>query len=98
MTPRLSNPLSKLTSLTRCIKCTILSLLLISNAKSQPITTPSGEHFSVTVLAEGLQDPWQLRLDEKGFLWFTESRSLKVIRMDLNTKTRSVMLDLASTV
>lgn len=71
---------------------TILTALLVSLSISEPgssqIPTPV-EPYSVTVVATGLDTPWDLAWGPDGMIWFSE-RGGRITRMDPATGARTV--------
>ena len=82
-----------------------LSTLLLSTSLALPAfaanTTVSlavpaalGTGFSGSVLATGLEMPWEITLGPDKFLWLTERMGKRVSRIDLDTGEKSVALDI----
>lgn len=55
------------------------------------------EVYEQTVLSNGqiLLDPWEVTYGPDGFLWITESKGYRVVRMDPNTGARTTVLDVS---
>jgi PQQ-dependent dehydrogenase (s-GDH family) len=78
--------------------CSTIGILIHLTMFGQSFKGANGERFTMQVLAEGLQDPWQLRLDSSGNMWITESRGLRVLRMNIQNRSIKTMLDLSGLV
>ena len=76
-------------------KILTLIILLSAFAGFSQTLVSGEEHFSRRVIAEGLNDPWSIEIDEEGFLWITESKAYTVSRINPKTGERHLLLDLS---
>jgi PQQ-dependent dehydrogenase (s-GDH family) len=72
----------------------LLLVLYLQTAISQTIAGPSGEQFSVRVVASKLSDPWEITYGPDNELWVTESKGYLVSRINPATGEKTVLLDL----
>jgi PQQ-dependent dehydrogenase (s-GDH family) len=67
--------------------------VLVGTALQDPtLVTNPPEHFSMRVMASGLEGPWELTWGPDGQLWATERKGRRVIRMNPADGTRSTLL------
>ena len=64
--------------------------------QAQPVTAASPESFSMRVVTEGLEAPWEVTWGPDGFLWITERVGKRVVRVDPASGARSVALQLGA--
>ncbi|MBO2012510.1 PQQ-dependent sugar dehydrogenase [Hymenobacter negativus] len=68
---------------------------MLQSAAAQTVAGPTGEVFSVRVLARQLSDPWAVVYGPDNHLWLTEAKGYRVSRLDPATGTKTVLLDLS---
>jgi PQQ-dependent dehydrogenase (s-GDH family) len=67
--------------------------VLVGTALQDPtLVTNPPEHFSMRVVASGLEGPWELTWGPDGQLWATERKGRRVIRINPADGTRSTLL------
>jgi PQQ-dependent dehydrogenase (s-GDH family) len=67
--------------------------VLVGTAIQDPtLVTNPPEHFSMRVVASGLEGPWELTWGPDGQLWATERKGRRVIRINPADGTRSTLL------
>ena len=75
--------------------------ITVSNASTPSSTTITGsrmnEVFKLTTIssASNLNYPWEVSYGPDGYLWITEARGYKVVRMDPNTGLKNTVLDIS---
>jgi trimeric autotransporter adhesin len=75
--------------------------ITVSNASTPSSTTLTGsrmnEVFKLTTISTSgnLNYPWEVTYGPDGYLWITESRGYKVVRMDPNTGQKNTVLDIS---
>lgn len=75
--------------------CAILLVLVRMNSlKAQELNTPEKEDFNIRIVANELTDPWELTYGPDDHLWVTESKNYRVLRVDIATGKKQVLLDL----
>jgi len=80
-----------------CTRILALALLLECNASltnAQVVSSRLKEVFKKTDLKSNLLDPWEITYAPDGFLWITEAKGYKVIRMNPANGDTTVVLDL----
>jgi len=65
-----------------------------SKKPAETIAGAKGEVFVKRVVADRLSDPWEITYGPDAFLWVTESKGYRVIKINPATGARSVLLDL----
>lgn len=78
----------------RYVPCfALLPLLLVTNCLfGQNIS--SSDDFKIRVVAGGLSDPWEVLYGPDDFLWVTESKGYRVLRIDPENGEKQVLVDL----
>jgi PQQ-dependent dehydrogenase (s-GDH family) len=67
--------------------------VMVGDAMQDPtLVTNPPEHFSMRVLASGLEGPWELTWGPDGQLWATERKARRVIRINPADGSRSTLL------
>lgn len=75
--------------------------ITVSNASTPSSTTLTGsrmnEVFKLTTISSSgnLNYPWEITYGPDGYLWITESRGYRVVRMDPNTGLKNTVLDIS---
>jgi PQQ-dependent dehydrogenase (s-GDH family) len=70
-----------------------VAAVLVGTAIQDPtLVTSPPEHFSMRVVASGLEGPWELTWGPDGQLWATERKGRRVIRLNPADGTRSTLL------
>jgi PQQ-dependent dehydrogenase (s-GDH family) len=70
-----------------------VAAVLVGTAIQDPtLATNPPEHFSMRVVASGLDGPWELTWGPDGQLWATERKGRRVIRINPADGTRSTLL------
>ncbi len=70
-----------------------LILLLLICTSFIPVKKEDIE-FETRIVASGLSDPWSVVYGPDGNLWVTESKGYRVLKLDLHTGQRNIILDL----
>jgi PQQ-dependent dehydrogenase (s-GDH family) len=71
----------------------VVAAVLVGTAIQDPtLATNPPEHFSMRVVASGLDGPWELTWGPDGQLWATERKGRRVIRINPADGTRSTLL------
>jgi PQQ-dependent dehydrogenase (s-GDH family) len=63
---------------------------------AQELKTPEKEEFGVRIVASALSDPWEVTFGPDAHLWVTESKSYRVLRINVPKGKKQVLLDLTS--
>jgi PQQ-dependent dehydrogenase (s-GDH family) len=75
--------------------CFGLAAVSVAASMQDPtLLTNPPEHFSMRVVASGLEGPWELTWGPDGQLWATERKGRRVIRINPADGTRSTLLTL----
>ncbi len=53
-----------------------------------------GEKFTERLIADKLSDPWEITYGPDDYLWVTEAKGYRVLRINPETRERSVILDI----
>jgi PQQ-dependent dehydrogenase (s-GDH family) len=73
----------------------IFSLMVLFNqATSQTVMGPLGEEFSMRIVAKQLSDPWEVTYGPDQYLWVTEAKGYRVLRINPEDESKTVLLDL----
>lgn len=82
------------------LKHTILFLFLVllfanSSVSAQSKALTNDANFDIRVIADKLSDPWEVTCGPDDFLWVTEAKGYRVLRIDPASGKRQVLLDLS---
>jgi glucose/arabinose dehydrogenase len=86
--------------LMRIISLTLSALLLCRGIAAETAaaeTVARGPEFSASVLASGLEMPWEVTMAPDNFLWVTERMGKRVSRINSETGEKSVVLTVDET-
>jgi PQQ-dependent dehydrogenase (s-GDH family) len=70
----------------------VAAVLVVTAIQDPTLVTNPPEHFSMRVVASGLDGPWELTWGPDGQLWATERKGRRVIRINPANGTRSTLL------
>jgi len=76
------------------IKFTFLLVLIYGLAQAQVAITEKDVDFQVRVVADKLSDPWSIAIAPDQFIWTTEAKGYKVLRVNPADGTKQEVLDL----
>ena len=68
---------------------------LIAFSMFSKLSNAQQPSFKQTVIASNLQDPWSITCDAEGYLWVTESKSYKILRINPENGTTELSADLS---
>jgi len=71
-----------------------LLLLLGLYANAQTESSLKDADFDIRVVADKLSDPWEVTFGPDGFLWVTESKGYRVLRIEPTSGKQQVLADL----
>lgn len=71
----------------------ILSLVILSGKAQSEVPLLDAE-FQIRVIADKLSDPWELTLGPDEYLWATESKGYRLLRVDPQSGKKQVLVDL----
>ncbi|RFM26141.1 PQQ-dependent sugar dehydrogenase [Deminuibacter soli] len=72
----------------------LLSFVFSTALRAQAITGPQGELFNIRLIADKLSDPWEVTYGPDQYLWVTEAKGYRVLRINPITGVKTVLLDL----
>jgi len=83
-----------MTTLAGLVGAILIALSVTASMQDSTIVTSPPEHFTMRVLASGLEGPWEVAWSPDQQLWVTERTGRRVIRINPSNGARSVLVNI----